>query len=196
MKILFTSVLFLFCAFLFTPQLSAQYKKPNRIFKAGQTDILAGFGLLPTFLKDKVTQELPPVSLRYENRLSQNYSIGLEVGHSISTTQAKDPGAEAKQYRNRFYHLALRNTVHCNCEAFDNWDIYGGFALGYNLMRLSVLGGTFGEFERLNGIKAEKSRMTFHGFIGARYACNEALSFYGEFGYGISIIQIGVGYQL
>ncbi|GJM35654.1 MAG: hypothetical protein DHS20C18_46550 [Saprospiraceae bacterium] len=196
MKTFLLPLVFLFCGLVFTPQLYSQYKKPNRIFKKGQADIFAGFGLLPTFLKDRATQELPPLSLRYENRLANNYSIGLEIGHSISTTDARDPTFEAKNYRNRFYYVGLRNTVHCNCEAFDNWDIYGGFSLGYNLTNISVIEGAFGDFEKLHGIKEQKSKMTFHGFVGARYACNASLSFYGEFGYGISIIQLGVGYQL
>ena len=181
---------------LILPNLNGQYAQPKRLFKKGETDVLAGFGLFPTFVKDQVNQVLPPLTLRYERRISNNYSIGLELGASIATTNKKELFSDDKQYRNRFYFLALRNTAHCNCENLDNWDIYGGFALGINITKIAVINGAFGPLEELYGIKPQKTQMTFHGYVGLRYACTPNLSFFGEFGYGASIIQVGIGYKL
>jgi hypothetical protein len=196
MKTLYFLIIALLSVSALTPQAFGQYKKPYRLFEKGEADIFAGFGLLPTFLKDEITQELPSFTLRFEQRLARNYSLGIETAHSVTTSKKADPFTDERQYRNRFYFLALRNSVHCNCETSDNWDVYGGFSVGLNLTRVSVVNGEFGEFEKLHGIEPRNTQMTFHGFLGARYACSPLLSFFGEIGYGISIIQAGVGVRL
>jgi hypothetical protein len=176
--------------------LNGQSYHTKRLFKKGDSDIMAGFGLFPTFIKDRTDQVLPPVSLRYENRISNNFSMSLELGHSISNTVKKDVFSDEREYRNEYYFLALRNSAHCNCENFSNWDIYGGFALGLNLTNITVINGTFGPSEKLYGISPKNTQMTFNGFVGARYVCTKKLSFFGEFGYGASLLQLGMGYKL
>ena len=197
MKLPVTLFATLFLLLALAPNLySQQYKKPNRIFKKGDSDLSLGIGLLPTFVKDRTNQQLPPISLRYEHRLARNFSLGIEGAHSVATTQMKSLFSDTRQYRNRFYHLALRSAVHCNCKGLDNWDIYGGFALGFNFSRISVIGHSFGETEKLMGIKPKKNQMSFYGFLGGRYAITPHLSLFGEIGYGASILQIGIGYKL
>lgn len=178
------------------PNLQGQNMKPRRLFQKGESDLIAGFGLLPTFLKDNIKQTLPPLTLRFENRLGSNYSLGLEVAHSITKSERRDFYSDEREYRNSFYHVALRNTAHCNCETIDNWDIYSGFSLGLSFAQVSVIDGTFGPFEKLHGIKPHRTQVTFYGFLGARYACTARLSFFGEIGYGASIIQAGLGIKL
>ena len=196
MKTTLNSIFTFLLVSIFATNGLGQYQLPNRLFKKNEADILTGFGLFPTFVKDQVNQVLPPLTLRYEYRISSNYSLGLEFGHSIATTRKEELYSDERQYRNRFYFLALRNSAHCNCDNFDNWDIYGGFALGFNLTHISVINGNFGELEKLYGIRPRNTQLTFHGFVGTRYACTNRLSFFGEFGYGASLFQIGLGYKL
>lgn len=173
-----------------------QNMKPNRIFHQGDVDFLAGFSLLPTFLKDDVRQDVPPVSIRIQGNLVKNYSLGIEYAYSKTTSNIEDPFSDKGQYQNRYSVITLRNTIHCNCENIDNWDIYGGFALGLSHSRIAVVNGEFGYLEKLYGIKPVRNQMTYYGFLGFRYACSSIFSFFGEIGYGASIVQAGVGYKL
>ena len=170
--------------------------KPKRLFQQGEADVLAGFGLLPTFLKDNISQNIPPLSLRAQSNLFNNYSLGVEFAYSKTTSTKEDLFSDERQYENKYHFVALRNSIHCNCDNLDNWDIYGGFALGLNLVRISVVNGSFGPTEELYGIKPKKNQLTFNGYLGFRYACSSAISFFGEIGYGASFLQAGVGYRL
>lgn len=176
--------------------LAAQYAKPHRQFRPGDTELMLGFGLLPTFVKDRTRQELPPVSLGLAYRIARNYSLTVEVSHSVATSERPDLTAEGRQYRNSAYYFSVRNAVHCNCDRIPEWDIYGGMAFTYFLTRLEVVDGTFGQLEKRYGIRSRRDQFTYSGFLGARYACSARLSFLGEVGYGISILRLGVGYKL
>ncbi len=178
------------------PMLMLAQKKPNRIFNKGQTDITAYIGLLPTFLMDGASIDMPPLTLGFENMLGGRYSLGFQAGHSASTTKRESVFEEKRQYSNDFYYFSIRNTVHCNCQNFDNLDIYGGFALGYALSLVSVKNGVFGELESHLGIKERVGKPTFNGYFGVRYACSERITVLGEVGFGASLLHVGFGYRL
>ncbi|MEK7253854.1 MAG: hypothetical protein AAB316_03860 [Bacteroidota bacterium] len=181
----------------FTGVFAQSYKKyiPERDYKKGRTDLTFLTGVLPTFLMDGAKINIPPMSVGVERMLSENISIGVQMGHSSSTTRNESVFEESKRYRNSFYFVGIRSAAHCNCR-MDNLDIYGGAMLGYNLSLISVENGSFGELEEHLGIKEKEGKVTYSAFLGVRYACSKKLTLVGEFGYGISIIQLGFGYQI
>lgn len=190
-----TLTIALLCILASPIALDAQ-KRPNRIFKKGQSDIGFAVGLLPTFLMDGARIDMPPLTLGYDNMLGRHYSLGVQAGHSVSTTSKKDVFEEQRRYTNKFFYFAVRNTVHCNCRNFDNIDMYGGFALGYALSLVSVENGDFGELEEHLGLKERVGKPTFNGYFGARYACSKRITILGEIGFGVSLLHLGFGFKL
>lgn len=193
----FFSLALLMAAAAINPTYAQSYKRydPERDFKKGRTDISFLAGVLPTFLMDGAKINLPPTSVGFDAMLGNNYSIGIQMGLSSSTTRNESVFEEGRRYRNDFYFVGIRNAVHCDCQ-MDKLDLYGGAMLGYNLSLISVENGSFGELENHLGIEQKEGKVTYSAFLGVRYSCSKKLTLVGEFGYGISIIQLGFGYQI
>ena len=155
----------------------AGQRRPAPLFQKGQTDLFMQVGIVPTYLMDKARIVLPPIGLRAEHRFSRNYSLAWE-------------------YANTSYFVGVRNAIHCDCDRVENIDLYGGFTLGYSLTLIEVLNGEFGPPEWHRGIKPRKGTMTYSGFLGIRYACSPWLSLSGEIGFGVSLVQLGVGIKI
>lgn len=172
-------------------------KRAQLLFQKGQTDLFMQVGILPTYLIDKAKIVLPPVGLRAEHRFGKQYSLGVEAAHSVSQkTDFFVPTEEVREYQNTSYFFGLRNSVHCDCRRTENIDLYGGFSLGYTLTYIEVLNGTFGPPEWQRDIRPRRGSFTYSGFLGVRYACGPWLSLSGEIGFGVSLVQLGVGIKI
>lgn len=192
-KPIFTFVVVLVFSICFS-QLIAQ-KTSYRIFKKGQKDAWIGIGLLPTYLMDGGKIVLPPLTTGADYMVADYVSIGGQVGYSISEFQKRYTGPElTKHYQSRFYFVSLRAAVHCT--KIENWDIYGGFALGYNLAKVSVVDGSFGKQEPPIGIKPRQDKVTYSGLLGVRFACCSKIGAFVEIGYGASLVMIGTIYRI
>ena len=175
----------------------AGQRRPAPLFQKGQTDLFMQVGIVPTYLMDKARIVLPPIGLRAEHRFSRNYSLALETSHSKSQkTDIFTQTEEIREYANTSYFVGVRNAIHCDCDRVENIDLYGGFTLGYSLTLIEVLNGEFGPPEWHRGIKPRKATMTYSGFLGIRYACSPWLSLSGEIGFGVSLVQLGVGIKI
>ncbi len=173
---------------------SAQNGYP-RVFKQGQKDAFIGVGLIPTYLMDGGKIIMPPLTTGGDIMIADNFSLGGQFGYSVSETQRDFQSSEkTKQYRNSFSFFGIRGAAHCT--KWDNLDIYGGFNLGYNLTKINVINGEFGDEERHKGIKPKSGKVTYSGFIGVRYSCCNKIGIFGEIGYGASILMIGTTYRL
>ena len=190
-------LLILLALFLCSGSLQAQ-KKDIRTFKKGQLDLDLGMGIFPTFLKDKADVDLPPVNIGGEYWFSPNFTVGLRFGHSTTNYSATNDqllGVEnGRNYQSRYFFSGLRFGMHCT--KYDHWDLYGGMTLGYHITHISRLDGEFGAYEAQHGLHQKNDHLTYYGFVGARYSCCNRISFWSELGYGVSILQLGVGYQL
>lgn len=197
MKTIFSLLGLFLCSILFGTQAFGQYKHPNRLFKKGETDLFLQIGVVPTYLMDKSKIVLPPIGLRSERRIGRNYSLGLEAAHSKSQkTDYFKPLEEVREYANTSYFFGLRNAVHCDCRSLDDIDIYGGVTLGYSLTLIEVLNGEFGPPEWHRNIRPRRGSITYAAFMGVRYACGPWLSLSAELGFGVSILQLGVGIKI
>lgn len=186
----------LFFSFLFfiSNSLFAQQDSP-RFFKQGQKDAWIGVGLIPTYLMDGGKIIMPPVTTGGDAMIADNFSLGGQIGYSVSETQKDYSAPElTKQYRNSFYFIGFRGAAHCI--RFRNLDIYGGFILGYNLTMIDVINDEFGPEEHHKGIKPKSGKFTYSSFLGVRYSCCNKIGLFGELGYGASILTVGTTYQL
>ncbi|WP_338793547.1 outer membrane beta-barrel protein [Bernardetia sp. MNP-M8] len=171
MKKLFASVLM--CAlFIFSfSTAQAQYEQ-------GQLDVNLGVGLLPTFLGAGTTAKLPPIGLSVDYGVSDNISIGGYASYASATVDSFD------EWNYTYTILGARGAYHFNVSN-DRFDPYGGALLGYNIVSVD-----YGDSAFTSGGAA--SAFTWSAFLGARYRFTDNLGVYGELGYGISILQLGV----
>ena len=162
--------------------------------KQARSNVDFRVGLVPTFAKDDGNVKLLPLSLNYDYRIAEKITVGAYVGYSVTETdrQIINDGVVA-QWRNQFSIFGLRVAAHAN--KFENWDIYGGFMVGYNLSRVETLAGDIDEITKHMGIKPVSGRTTLTGFVGGRYDISKKVGITGEIGFGVSIINLGASYK-
>ncbi|MCB0607962.1 MAG: hypothetical protein KDD12_09615 [Lewinella sp.] len=175
--------------------LSAQYYKPTRIFKQGQADIRASAGLLPTYAKDASRMVVPPVSLGVDWMVSDQFSVGVELGYSHYQMEKLPAGeTDMRHYDNQTLLVMTRALAHFTRR--DNLDIYGGFRFGTQMVRIRSLDGPFGAIEQLIGIRPQRTRFQYGACLGFRFAVSPGTHILGEAGTGISLINVGVGFKI
>jgi hypothetical protein len=189
-----TVTAFLILTFAFTTISQAQITR----FEKGDLDISAGVGLIPTFAADGGNTLVPPLSLRLDYRPAENFSIGAYAAFSSTETKYFDlPDDNLSQWQNDFFIVGLRGAAHGS--RFENWDIYGGFMVGYNIA--SVSNDVIAEEETKSEEgpsfrRPAENNFTFSGFVGATYFPKKNLGIFGELGYCISILNFGVTYKI
>lgn len=162
--------------------------------KQDRSNIDFRVGLVPTFAKDDGNVKLLPLSINYDYRIGEKITVGAYVGHSVTETDRRiiSDGIIA-QWRNSFTTVGVRLAAHAY--KFENWDIYGGFSLGYNLSRVETLAGDIDEITTHMGIKPSSGKATMTGFVGARYSVTENLGITSEVGFGVSLVNLGISYK-
>ena len=179
-----TAILLLFCL-----NTNAQ----NRIFEKGQFDVNLGIGVVPTYLMDGGKTITPPLSLGLDYLLNEKISVGLIYGHSVSEGVPELISDGVLTARNNHTSVfGLRGAMHVT--KFDNWDIYGGFQLAYNHIKIDSKAPA--QFDQNKGIEPEKSTVSYTGFVGAKYAFAKRFHAFSEVGFDISIFKMGIGIQL
>ncbi len=170
-----------------------------RTFEKGQWEANFSAGLVPTFLMDRATIIVPPLSLGAEYRLSEKFSIGASFSHSASESQPRliGDGINAT-WTNTHFIVGLRPNIHIT--QIENWDFYGGFSVGVNYSIVNgnsnVKGFELEKMERHLGIKGQRISPSFYGFTGARYVVSPKCTLNAEIGFGISIFSVGANYLL
>ncbi|MCB0582553.1 MAG: outer membrane beta-barrel protein [Phaeodactylibacter sp.] len=165
-------------------------------FKKGDVELAAGIGVFPTFAKDDATTVVPPVSARLDVRLAPNFSLGAYA--AFSSSEARRVGLTEGTIRdisNKFTLIGLRAAAHAN--RMDNWDIYGGAMLGYNIPRVSdSITKEKSEIEGPTFSRPAQNEFTYSAFVGASYYPVKNIGLFAEVGYGISIFNLGVSAKL
>lgn len=184
---------------LFSITLNAQdysHQKPNRVFGKGQTDIQLGYGLFAmSKILDDATTLLPPVTIRAQRFLGNNFSLG--VGYTQSSHQSQPiiiRDGIAQRVTNNTHQAALQAAFHVT--KMDNVDLYGGFKLAMNFQQFEVDQGNFDYISTHMGIQPEKTQVTYTGFVGGRYAFAKKWSAFGEIGFSQALMTLGVGYRI
>lgn len=179
-------------AFVFSlSSLSAQ-----TIFKTGDVELATGIGLFSTFAKDESTTIVPPVSARLGIRLAPNFSLGAYVAYSSSEAhQVGLPGDAIRDVSNESYLFGLRAAAHTI--RMDNWDIYGGAMLGYNVPKIdNTITKEKSEIEGPTFSRPAENTFTYSAFVGATYYPVRNIGLFAEVGYGISIFNMGLSVKL
>ena len=175
----------------------------NSVFKKGNFNASVGIGLLPTYFADKAKVNVLPLSTRIGYNFTDNFNLSLYAGFSSYTSRlSEDFDGNLRQYDNDFLSLGLRGELHA--AKTEKWDIYGGFMIGYNKAFVNETIFNPDDMEspidaptdRPTTFKPQGSKVLFSGFIGATYFVKPKLGIFGELGYGVSLVNLGVTFKL
>lgn len=184
-------------AFLLVLMLGALSLQPvyGQRQKFQKLDIAAGLGVFPTFLKDQGRMVTPPLSLQVDYRPAKNLSLGFFLGFS-STESRQDMVGETTTVllHNRFSSGGLRLAAHT--DRFENWDVYGGFILGYMHSNIEILQGDPEKVRRHQGIQPSSGKVVLSGMVGSRFTLGPHLGLFAEAGFGVSLLRTGISFRL
>jgi hypothetical protein len=167
--------------------------------KTGDIQANIGVGLVPTYVADATTTIVPPISVSVEAFLGKNFSLGVygAVSKYTGSTIYLNAGL-TESFENTTLMLGIRPTIHSN--DLDGWRVYGGFVAGASLPSIKknvVLADT--EVEKVEDTpsfsRPAENNLLFSGFVGTRKTLNANTSIFGELGFGISLVNVGVSYK-
>lgn len=158
-------------------------------YKKGDQVITGGLGL-GTVAGAYGDVTIPPIAATYEFGYNENISIGGLVGISGSE-QAYNLGLFGSwKWKYTYIVIGARGAYHYDFMKNENIDTYGGIMIGYNIVSVSEEGTA------LPGYSVGGSYLAYGGFAGIRYYFSPNLAAYGEIGYGLGIINVGIAYKM
>lgn len=175
----------------------------NKVYKKGNFFGSAGIGLLPTYFADNAQVDMLPVNIKVGYNIADHFNVNLYTGYSASTSNSvKDHNGDMRDYENKFLMIGLRTELHA--AKTDKFDIYGGFMFGYNKSFINETIYENGDIEspidapsnEPTTFKPAGDKVLFSGFVGATYFATPKLGIYGEVGYGVSLVNLGVAFKL
>jgi hypothetical protein len=165
----------------------------------GDNDLNAGIGFVPTWIKPGYYSVLPPISISLDHGLRDDWGKGVfTVGGLIGVAryaqekQWHDTAEYTYGYKYISTIFAARATYHY--PLFAGLDTYiglmGGFRVNTN--------DHYGTWP--SGINDMDTDANFipvgRIFVGAKYSFTNRFSGFGELGYGISYVTLGVSLKL
>ena len=164
---------------------------------AGAWTFAAGIGAVPTFLKGANTVDVPPLSARIGYRPQAHWSVEAFAAYSAATSHT-DYRSDGILFplRHDAYMGGVRTSFHRTWT--DRVELYGGALLGYHLPVISQVGTDrpvvipHGKPHRY---RLPEARVFFSGFVGGNFRLAPRVAAYGELGFGISLLQLGLRYH-
>jgi hypothetical protein len=181
------NVLFLIMMILSMARGKAQCQKTNTQF----LEVVAGVGVIPTFVKDQLHTDLPPIFAGLDYRINERFSIGSRIGITKVTSASDLLGDGAyEQFRNRFVMAGVRFSVHSRY--FEHWDLYGGMNFAYTVSKVEVIKGNVALLKKHLNFRKVSGKFMSSAFIGAKFLLKPKTALFGEIGYGISLLNLGL----
>lgn len=174
-------------------------------FQKGQTDLNLGIGIGNIIIGSGSSNVFPPLSVALEYGITQDISLGAYLGftgasYSFSSWEDCGHGNGNGQYYTDTYKWSyfiagVRGAFHFGrFIPNEKLDVYAGLMLGNDFAHSSYsttslcpdhrefFGQTYG-----GGV--------FSVYAGARYRFTNRIGIFGELGYGISYLTIGVNFK-
>jgi hypothetical protein len=162
---------FLLISGLFLTVLSATHAQD--IFRKGTQIVNAGIGLGSSI----------PIEVSYERSILDGLIKGNNGAIGVGAYLGYY-GESESDWRYRHYVLGARGAFHY--QFIPKLDTYGGLMIGYNIATVKWTG----EGESVG--TASGSALGYSLFVGGRYFFKPNLGVYGELGYGIAYLSVGV----
>lgn len=98
-------------------------------------------------------------------------------------------------YHYTYLVIGARGTWHYNEWHDDKWDTYGGVMLAYKSVTYKD-NTNYGSYGDPYDYSYNGSGMGLSLFVGSRYYFTKSIAAYGELGYGLSWLQLGIDFKL
>lgn len=168
-------------------------------FQRGSNVISASFGFGGSFGGFNTSSQTPGLSLQYERGV---WAIDGPGVISLGGYAGYKSFKYSNQYTSQFMYtqkwnyviIGVRSAYHYNGLKSENFDVYGGFMLSYNILSYSY------EDNNPSGVKFNNagygSGLGFSIYFGGRYFFTKRLAAQAELGYGITIISLGIAFKI
>jgi hypothetical protein len=166
----------------------------QNVFSKG--DRVANFGIgLGSYLGGAgYSTKILPISASAEygikdNLFDENSALGIG-GYIAYTSNRQEFSATGTNYGWDYSHFILGARGILHYQWVENLDTYGGLMLGYNVASSSYFGSSTNK-----GTASSVGGFTFSLFAGARYYFTDNIAVFGEAGYGIAALQLGIAFK-
>lgn len=168
-------------------------------FQQGQKDINLGLGLGNTFVGSGYTSTFPPISVAIEYGVTD----AISVGGFLAFTGAKSTYNYQDWYNGNYYNytdtyswtyyiIGVRGAYHfAQFISNDKVDLYAGLMLGDEMVT-NTYSTTDPNSSHVVNSSQSAGGFIWSGFVGGRYRFNDHIGIFGELGYGISNLNIGL----
>ena len=169
-------------------------------YAAGDNVLGLGIGLGNTYQVSGTSTRIPPMQLYYEAGVSDQLGVGAFIGYTSTGRKEvfKDGfgNTHTYQYNYNYTLIGLRGAYHFGCllGTVDNFDLYGGLSLGYAILNTKLK--TSDGAPDIDDTKSSSSGFHLGVYAGMRYYFDDSFGVFGEIGYNISVIQVGVVFKL
>ncbi|HEY0975982.1 MAG TPA: hypothetical protein VGE21_00815 [Flavobacteriales bacterium] len=175
---------------------SAQFEEGDNVLGLG-VGLLGGYGI--GFSGSGVSQS-PAIAAHFDHGMGDlgpgTWGLGGYVGYKSVGYEAAYPPFYTYDYKYTFLVVGLRGSWHYNeWHGNDKLDTYGGIMLGYRSVNFKD-NTDYGQYGYLNTYSYSGSGLGFSGYLGARYYFSDKIGAFGELGYGIATLQLGVAVKL
>jgi len=161
----------------------------GQIFQKGNSAVNLGIGIGTSL--GGLGKARPAISASFDHGLWEMSGPGvISLGGYIGNTGFKysDMGYTAKW---NYYVIGARGAYHYNgFTKAPKLNLYAGAMLGYNLVKYSS-DGTVDDVSTNYG-----NGIGLSGFLGARWFFSESFGAFGELGYGVSNLNVGLTFKL
>ncbi len=161
-------------------------------FVKGTNIISAGAGLGSSLGSFTYGSQSPALSLQYERGV---WDIGgpgiISLGGYLGRKTYNYSGSDYKQ-KWGYTILGLRSAYHYNGINSDNFDVYGGIMLSYNLLNYKYKDNNG---NNVAGTGNYGSAAGFTLYVGGRYFFTPNIAAFAELGYGVSYLTLGLAFK-
>jgi hypothetical protein len=169
----------------------------QHIFSKGDQAVNLGLGIGSYYGGDGYTGSIPPLSVSYEKGIIDglldgkgSIGVGGYLGYSANKWETSING-DTYGYKYSYMMIGARGAFHY--QFVDKLDSYGGLMLGYNVVGSKYFGTDLGSYKPE---ASSASGIGYSAFVGARYHFSDKFAAYGELGYGISALELGISIRL
>lgn len=173
-------------------------------FHTGTQVLSAGIGFGSNWGFGRGGTQTPALSVSYEQGIWDIdgpgvISLGGYIGHKSYKYKYNSP---YYWYNEKLSYtiIGLRSAYHFNMIDADKLDLYAGAMLSFNLAKYKY---DYGYHDPSYGYRQDFNRSNTYGnhlgisfYGGARYYFSDNMAVFGELGYGVAYLNIGVAFKL
>jgi hypothetical protein len=154
-----------------------------QVYEQGAKQLNLGIGLGSTLSGSGLKSALPPLGVSFEYGLKEKISVGGYLGYASATQETF-----GWKWTYNYVIVGARGSYHF--AGSDKLDPYVGLLVGYNVASVKA--------EKPSGYTgpdlpaASAGGVIIGGHLGARYMFTDKIGAFGELGYGIAYLQLGL----